>query len=246
MAKFQDIFQKKLSSIRKKLKKEDPNASDTEEEEKSDQDKLTENDVLNAQKPEDDNSEDTDTDVDIPDEVSDEDKARMLKRKWIILGGGAAGLFIVSMMITNFMTGDVSNKQKDPPLRSTDIAAQGGAAKQDPSKGIPGKYSDIAKYSQKSNDANKKGADSKNGNIKPTNKSGSSSSTSTYSNYPYTASSRSDSSSSSSSSRQKSRSGPSEIDQFEAEKRAERASYMASRGSSSADQAAIKGRRQSH
>lgn len=242
MAKFQDIFQQKLSSIRKKLKKEDPNASDTEEEEKSDQDKLTENDVLNAQKPEDDNSEDTDTDVDIPDEVSDEDKARMLKRKWIILGGGAAGLFIVSMMITNFMTGDVSNKQKDPPLRSTDIAAQGGAAKQDPSKGIPGKYSDIAKYSQKGNDANKKGADSKNSSIKPANKSGSSSSTSTYSDYPYTASSRSSNSSSSStsSSRQKSRSGPSEIDQFEAEKRAERASYVASRGSSAADQAAIK------
>lgn len=210
MAKFSDLFHKPMTSIKKKLKKEDPNASESDEEQ-SDQKKLSEYDMIHAQQPEDNNTEDTDTDVDIPDEVSDEDKARMLKRKWIILGSGAVGLFLVSMMATNFVTNDVSNQKKDPPLRNSALATTDGSSRQDPSKGIPDKYSDIAKYSQKSaSSSSAKKSDSK--NIKPSNRTeGNSSSTSTYSNYPY--------SSSSNKNNHNNNSRPSDIQVYEAQER---------------------------
>lgn len=191
MAKITDMFHEKMESLRHKIKKEDsPTVS--EEEEKSDQPKAVSEEELygkmnfinQQEKPEEDDS--ANTEVQIPEEISDEDKARMLKRKWIILGGSATGVFVAAMMLTNFMNADNASKQpKDPPLKSTDIAAGNTAKAKDPSNGIPGKYSDIQKYAGKSN-----GPKAQNSN-KITPKAGnnpSSNSSNVYSNYPHTTS----------------------------------------------------------
>ena len=238
MAKITDMFHQKMESIRHKIKKEDsPAVSD--EEEKTDQPKEVSDDELygkmnsinqqgqpdQEQSPDGDNS---DTDVEIPDEISDEDKARMLKRKWIILGGSAAGVFVAFMMLANFMNADNASKQeKDPPLKSTDIAAGNSAKPTDPSNGIPGKYSDIQKYASKNTD--NKTPDAKKIAPKSTSTS-STSSSNVYSNYPHTTST----SSSSNSSR------PSDIEVYERDQAARQAQAVAAPRQTEADRAALR------
>lgn len=230
MAKITDMFHQKMESIRHKIKKEDSTVA-SEEEEKNDQ--VDDQDLygkmhsINGPQIEQATEEDSDTDVEIPDEISDEDKARMLKRKWIILGGSVAGIFVVSMMAANFFNAGSSKQEKDPPLKTTDVAAGNIAKPNDPSKGIPGKYSDIQKYSPKSSDT--KAQEVK--KITPkTTAPVSSSNESVYSSYPHTTSSNNSTSRSS---------RPSDIEVYEANQ-GQRAQTAPSQRQTEAERAAIK------
>lgn len=188
MSKFIDSFKSKLESLKKDQKKEEDmlQASNEESEEAKDS---AAKDTHSA------DDAGSDTDIEVPDEVSDEDKARMLKRKYIMLAGGACSVFVFFMVLSNLMSNSNMDQNKDPSLDSATMTAANSAGKNhDPANGIPSKYSDIAKYSQskdKSTTGNKKDAQK----LEPKQNGDSSSSTSTYSNYPYSTSSSGSSSS---------------------------------------------------
>lgn len=183
MSKFIDSFKSKLESLRKNQKKEEdmlqPSEDDSEEAKDS-----TDEIKAEGQSAEDAGS---DTDVEVPEEISDENKARMLKRKYIMLGGGACSVFIVFMVLSNLMSNSSMDQAKDPSLDSATMTAANSAGKNhDPANGIPSKYSDIAKYSQSNskNSSTKKDAQK----LEPKHNGDSSDSTNTYSNYPYSSS----------------------------------------------------------
>lgn len=182
MSKLIDSFKNKLESLRKGRKKEEdtfPSSEDDSEETKDSADALKED----GQSPDDD----SDTDVEVPEEISDEDKARMLKRKYIMLAGGACSVFVVFMVLSNLMSNSSMDQAKDPSLDSATMTAANSAGKNhDPANGIPSKYSDIAKYSQSGNKNSKNTKDVQ--KIEPKHNGSSSGSSNTYSNYPYSSS----------------------------------------------------------
>lgn len=186
MSKLIDSFKSKLESLRKNQKKEEDMLQTTDEESDEAKDSTTK---------ENPGVDDTgsDTDIEIPEEISDENKARMLKRKYIMLGGGACSVFIVFMVLSNLMSNSSMDQGKDPSLDSATMTAANSAGKNhDPANGIPSKYSDISKYSQSNNKQSSSKKDAQ--KLEPKQGDGTSSTSSTYSNYPYSSSSSSSSS----------------------------------------------------
>lgn len=185
MSKLIDSFKSKLESLRKNQKKEEDMLQTTDEESDEAKDSTT------KENPGVDDAG-SDTDIEIPEEISDENKARMLKRKYIMLGGGACSVFIVFMVLSNLMSNSSMDQAKDPSLDSQTINAAGNTSNRDPAKGIPSKYSDISKYSQSNGKTSPDKKDAQ--KIEPKHGSGSTDTSNTYSNYPYSTSSGSSSS----------------------------------------------------
>ena len=81
------------------------------------------------------------------DEGSDKDQGNRVKTNSVMLVAGAAGACVLTAVLASALF--PSTPASDPPLNSASLATHGNNAGNDPTKGIPDKYSDIAKYSSK-------------------------------------------------------------------------------------------------
>lgn len=99
-----------------------------------------------------DEENDTNSGIDESDDISEADRATMLRKKHILTGVGCVGLFVLAMVGSNVLfKSDPSKQPKDPPIQASVSQQQANST---PASGIPSKYSDIAKYSQKNTDKN--------------------------------------------------------------------------------------------
>ena len=97
-----------------------------------------------------DEENDTNSGIDESDDISEADRATMLRKKHILTGVGCVGLFVLAMVGSNVLfKSDPSKQPKDPPIQASVSQQQANST---PASGIPSKYSDIAKYSQKNTD----------------------------------------------------------------------------------------------
>lgn len=86
------------------------------------------------------------------DEGSDKDQGKRVKTNSVMLVAGAAGACVLTAVLASALF--PSTPSSDPPLNSASLATHGNNAERDPTKGIPDKYSDIAKYSSNKNNNN--------------------------------------------------------------------------------------------
>ncbi len=103
--------------------------------------------------------------IDYSDDENDKEKAKGVKKNAVLLGCGAIGVCLVAAVMGSALGGTPVKKQ-DPPLSSSSLATKGAQNGNDPTKGIPDKYSEISKYSSKSGN-NNNGQKKSTENIKP-------------------------------------------------------------------------------
>lgn len=96
-------------------------------------------------------------DIHFSDDIDPEERAKTLRKKAIMITGGAIALFVVTAVAANTFFAP-KPEQKEKPLSAA--ASNVGS----PAQGLPSKYSDIAKY--------QKEADQKNGVVQPTSSMG--------------------------------------------------------------------------
>ena len=101
------------------------------------------------------------------DEGSDKDQGNRVKTNSVMLVAGAAGACVLTAVLASALF--PSTPASDPPLNSASLATHGNNAGNDPTKGIPDKYSDIAKYSSNKNNNNTAQQKKPVENIKPQN-----------------------------------------------------------------------------
>ena len=170
MSKLFDSLKESINHLRPHKKTE---ADDDQKDEAEQNDENTANslDSIEFPKqpdlPENENENDT-GEIDYSDDENAKEKAKGVKKNAVLLACGAVGVCLAAAVFGSAFS--TPEKQKDPPLNSAQLATKGGANGNDPTKGIPDKYSDIAKYSSKNEKSNNTNAQKKTtSNIKPQN-----------------------------------------------------------------------------
>ena len=138
---------------RLKHKASDITASEEEPVEKEENTPETEQDTSMQENPDGyPDAEENNSGIDESDDMSEADRATMLRKKHIMTGIGCVGLFVAAMVGSNVLFKGAPAKQvKDPPLNSTQVSDERAST---PANGMPAKYSDITKYAEKNQKAN--------------------------------------------------------------------------------------------
>lgn len=127
-----------------------------------------EDESLNLQGELDQEVSEGDGDIDLSEDIDPEDRAKTLKKKAIMISGGAVAMCAVFAVVSNTMFSTAKPTQ-DAPLKTS-------VSNVNPAAGLPDKYSDIGKYQ---NDENKSGNSSKDVHSTANNNNGRTSSGST-------------------------------------------------------------------